>query len=68
MEKITVSHGESPYKKNVEAYWYGPTVLLIYATKVIDSDEMIMTNEAGYRFKRKITGEANPLFFQFHKI
>lgn len=66
MKKIEVS--VYPDNKTVKAYDYGPTVLLIYPTMVWDTDESICTNEKGYRFKRKITGEENPLFFQYHAI
>ena len=66
MQKIIVS--VYPDNKTVEAYNYGPTVILIYSTKVQNSDTSIATNDAGYRFQRKITGEMNPLFFQYHQI
>lgn len=66
MKKIRVY--VQPDNKIVKAYAYGPEVVLIYPAKVQDSDSTIVTNEVGYRFRRKITGEQNPLFFQFHRI
>jgi len=62
--KVTVH----PDNKTVDAYDYGPTVVLIYPFKVQDSDMSIVTKSDGFRFKRKITGETNPLFFQYHRI
>ena len=66
MQKIQVF--TYPDNKVVEAYNYAPTVVLIFPHKVSNSDISIVTNDVGYRFKRKITGETNPLFFQYHRI
>ncbi len=66
MDKIKVD--VYPDDKCVDAYAYAPTVILIYPHKVWNRDESVVTNATGCRFKRKITGEENPLFFQYHRI
>ncbi len=66
MDKITVS--VYPDNKKVLGYRYAPYVILIYCSSVTNSDESIITDLNGFRYKRHIKELQGNLFFEYRKI
>lgn len=68
MDKVIVK--AFPDNKEVEAYRYAPTVLLVNRGVVYDTDTSILTDDAGFRYGRIIRGDTSPwsIMFEYHMI
>jgi len=67
MEETTVY--VHPDNKSVKAYRYAPTVILVQASTVNNTNESIVTDIDGFRYKRSICAKYSKSYFnEYYKI
>ena len=57
-----------PDNRTVSAFRYAPTVILVRAKSVRDTDQSIVTDEFGRRYKRHVNETSGSYFFEYRMI